>query len=381
MTTKFIPISLAPNYVSQWGTWEAIRELFQNAIDEPEHTIQFMESEGQVHITNTGAIPTSFLMLGNSSKQNNLEKIGQFGEGFKLALLVLARQNKKVVIHNDGDLWEPVIMYSDLFGAECLHIKITETKQHTGSVTVIVSDLTADEFTEIGNKYLTPDRMNVEFEGLGSVAFTKGKVAQLFVKGLYVCDLDTDKDKYAYSYNMAPNMIELDRDRNKVSTWAIQSDIVDMVIASGRMDLLERMASANKPDVRGFSSWRSNHYGGSVGGRTYSQVLDERITASLVQEYGKNVFIINSQFSPKKIHALSQLAANAGRTIAVINNPMYEMVCSNSPLKRLDHNLSSDITPDSLMDILEANKKHMRAKPYRQLKQVAESLLYAEYLD
>lgn len=379
--TKLIPLSLSESYVSAWGTWEAIREILQNAIDEPEHTIQFMESEGKIIVTNSGVIPTASLLLGNSSKQGDSETIGQFGEGFKLALLVLARQGKKVTIINDGDLWEPVFEYSDLFEDKCLHIRVTPGSSSTGSVAVSIEYLTFEEFTEIGNKYLTPDRMDVVFEGSGSQAFTKGKVAQLFVKGLYVCDLDTDKDKYTYSYNMAPNMIQLDRDRNKVSTWAIQSDIVDMVIASGRMDLLQQMASGNKPDVRGFSSWKAHYYGGSCGGQTYSSVLNQRITDSLVQEHGPNVFIINADFSAKKIHALSQLAANAKRNIAIVNNSMYEMVAAKSPLKSLEHEIVKGVTPDSILDLLNANKKHMRSKPYRQLKKAAESLLYSEYLN
>lgn len=381
MTTKLIPLSLSTSYVSSWGTWEAVREILQNAIDEPEHSIQFMESEGKIIVSNSGSIPTSSLLLGNTSKANSDTTIGQFGEGFKLALLVLARQGKKVSIVNDGDLWTPVFKHSPLFNDECLHIEVTETGTTTGSVVVQISDLTFEEFTEIGNKYLSPDRINVEFEGLGSTAITKGKVAQLFVKGLYVCDLDTDKDKYAYSYNMSPNMIELDRDRNRVSTWAIQSDIVDMVIASGRLDLLEQMASTNKPDVRGFSSWKGSYYGGTVGGRTYSQVLDERIYNSLVQEHGEGIFVINSDFSPKKIHALSMLAVSANRTVVIVNNATYEMLSRKSPLKQLVHSIDKKMSPTSLMDVLEANKKHMRAKPYRQLKQAAESLLYAEYLD
>ena len=88
---KKYELSLSRNYVSSWGIEEAIRELLQNAKDSNgEDVIDIDKSSGTITITNKNtSIPSSTLLLGNTSKGDDLDKIGQFGEGYKLALLVL----------------------------------------------------------------------------------------------------------------------------------------------------------------------------------------------------------------------------------------------------------------------------------------------------
>ncbi|MFC7530176.1 ATP-binding protein [Actinoplanes sp. GCM10030250] len=87
VTTLTYPIS--PDYVSSWTEVRALSELIANALDEdPDARVSW--ADGVMIIADDGpGIPEEGLVLGHSTKAT--DQIGQFGEGKKLAALVLAR--------------------------------------------------------------------------------------------------------------------------------------------------------------------------------------------------------------------------------------------------------------------------------------------------
>ncbi|GAA3913858.1 sensor histidine kinase [Actinoplanes auranticolor] len=85
--TLAYPIS--PDYVKSWTPVRAVCELIANALDE-DPTAQVSWANGVLTISDNGpGIPEEGLILGYSTKTT--QQIGQFGEGKKLAALVLAR--------------------------------------------------------------------------------------------------------------------------------------------------------------------------------------------------------------------------------------------------------------------------------------------------
>jgi hypothetical protein len=86
-TTLTYPIS--PDYVKSWTPVRALCELIANALDEdPDARVSW--ANGVMIIADDGpGIPEEGLVLGHSTK--TADQIGQFGEGKKLAALVLAR--------------------------------------------------------------------------------------------------------------------------------------------------------------------------------------------------------------------------------------------------------------------------------------------------
>ncbi len=84
-----MPFPISPDYVKKWTTPRAIVELIANALDEDSEAAVFW-ADGILTIEDQGpGIAQDAFVLGASSKTD--QQIGQFGEGKKLAALVLAR--------------------------------------------------------------------------------------------------------------------------------------------------------------------------------------------------------------------------------------------------------------------------------------------------
>ncbi|MFI7543783.1 hypothetical protein [Actinoplanes sp. NPDC049599] len=88
-TTDTLAYPISPDYVKSWTPVRAVCELIANALDE-DPAAQVSWANGVLTISDNGpGIPEEGLILGYSTK--TVQQIGQFGEGKKLAALVLAR--------------------------------------------------------------------------------------------------------------------------------------------------------------------------------------------------------------------------------------------------------------------------------------------------
>ena len=93
---KTYELSLVKTYVSRWGMAEAVRELIQNALDSESPFIYEFEREADglwaLRLTSEFTVLTpQTLLLGTTSKAEAEDAIGSFGEGYKIAFLVLTR--------------------------------------------------------------------------------------------------------------------------------------------------------------------------------------------------------------------------------------------------------------------------------------------------
>lgn len=211
-------LSITTSYVKSWTVKDAIRELLQNAIDSEDY------SYNEYQIINAGAITPQDFLLGQSTKQDG-GYIGQFGEGLKLALLVLARNNVTVSVTSYPYCYTPSIRWSDNFQAEVLHIDITECTV-PGPVAV-----TFAEPQEMEGLY-TPDR---------GILLDNPK---LYVGGLYICDLP----KFKHGYSLPTGAVNLERDRKTVSDWDLSWEASRLW--SQAADAEQAVALAKDPDYQ-----------------------------------------------------------------------------------------------------------------------------------
>ena len=227
-----IELTISPNYVPNWTIVDAIRELFQNAIDQesqhPGNTMgwEYDNTEQKLYITNkTSVLTAQTLLLGQTSKANDESTIGQFGEGYKIATLVLLRNGKQITFYNYGakEIWRPRFVKSRRFGTDILTFFVEKVSMWSrvpdSDLTIEVSGINEDEFwSQIApsNLYIYEDCYKVlEETEYGDVIDMPGKV---FVKGLFVCDYSP----YKYGYNFKPGYLRLDRDRKMASDFDLR---------------------------------------------------------------------------------------------------------------------------------------------------------------
>lgn len=101
MISKY-ELAISTGYVPDWGIVEAFRELFQNALDNqitnPENTMGWGYDTNTEVLTvsnKTSKLTVDSLLLGSGTKTNDKNTIGKHGEGYKIAFMVLLRNNKK----------------------------------------------------------------------------------------------------------------------------------------------------------------------------------------------------------------------------------------------------------------------------------------------
>lgn len=209
---KKYELSITRDYISSWGTEEAIRELIQNAYDQGNEEIDF--GSGCISITNKNtSIPSSTLALGTTTKRDDLNKVGCYGEGFKLAILVLLREGYDVSISNGNKIWCPMFEYSELFETEVLCI--TETEGQGNNLTFEIEGVPQYVVDELKDSFV-----GINGEGYSSIPTMYGEIltdskykGKMFVNGLPVME----DGKFDYGYNFKPEYVRLDRDRKSIN--------------------------------------------------------------------------------------------------------------------------------------------------------------------
>lgn len=249
--SKVYELPLAPSYVAHWGLKEAVRELLQNAIDSPAEFEYALHDDGLVLRSRGVTLDASTLVLGVTSKADDVKAIGSFGEGYKIALLVLTRLGLPTVVINGPVVWEPQLRQSRQFGTEVLHIverEVITTADHKAPP----NDL---EFRVFG---LTPEDIDAITEAClhmqppveGALTVAQGRIlpsypGKLFVGGLFVCDTELE-----FGYDLKPQFITLERDRQTVADWDLRRLACQMWMETEQHDRIAELISREVMDVK-----------------------------------------------------------------------------------------------------------------------------------
>lgn len=247
---KTYELPLVRNYCANWTVADAIRELLQNNIDYGNGTLTAEVGDTAITLTSPGAfLEPRTLLLGCTSKADDDSAIGSFGEGYKIALLVLARNGIEVNIFNNGLKWTAELRQSDTFGEEVLFIDEVETDFGHGQVEFCIFGLDPEDVKKVIENTLQLQDQKWD-DGRGVYHRTsRGDIlidrpGKLYVNGLFVTDTEL-----TYGYDIKPQYLKLERDRQTVSNWDLKWQTKEMFFELNKPEWLADLMRMNVPDV------------------------------------------------------------------------------------------------------------------------------------
>lgn len=309
-------LSLSEKYVSHWGFWEAIREVLQNAYDqrdldcncEVETTLNY----GKLRIsTSTGELPRSSLLLGESTK--GAEDRGSFGEGYKLALLVLARLGHNVTIFNGDFKWTPKLEYDKKYGCKVLNIYEEVLKPREEGVCFVVDDVSPEMWASVTEN--TTEESGILFEPSES--------GRVYVGGLFVCHM---KD-YKFGYALKPKDVKLDRDRGTVDSFDLSYFTSNLWSEVADRKTLSKLIEDEAEDVRYL-----------INRTTSNSPAAKEIVEDFHEKYGKDTIPVSTQAEVSKAQASGVKFALVPKTIRDMIARVRDIFIPSSggPVERLE---------------------------------------------
>ncbi|MDP3061798.1 MAG: hypothetical protein Q8O40_01100, partial [Chloroflexota bacterium] len=102
---RLLTIGPTATWRTEWGEWEAIRDIVQNALDETEAYSWGRDAQGLwIRDTGKGIAVENFLLGPPVLKSAHAR--GRFGEGMKIAALALLRKGYRVKVETAGrEVW------------------------------------------------------------------------------------------------------------------------------------------------------------------------------------------------------------------------------------------------------------------------------------
>lgn len=210
-----IDYQISKNYCSDWSVYDAIREIVQNAVDSGQEFECFASDMVlQIRTKNVTLDPKVFA-LGESHKDG--DSIGKYGEGLKIAMMVLEREGFCPTIENGSQIIAGEFRMNSVLGVETFVLNFEEDDQVSKDLVIdcIIPPGKLDRkelerrITYFGEPLPTPERVDILQNG----------TPDIYVNGLYV----TDFPGLTFGYNFHPNYITLNRDRNMAHgvTWQL----------------------------------------------------------------------------------------------------------------------------------------------------------------
>lgn len=331
MASKY-ELSISSNYVNNWGVTEAIREIFQNALDEqiqnPKNEMYFSYEDGTLLIGNkNSSLSKSTLLLGVTSKSNSGNTIGQFGEGYKIAVTVLLRLGKTITIYNYGakEIWNTKLVksrrYDGLLVPTFYVDKLMFRKVPNYDLIFEISDISEDEMEDLKDSNLNLQDLSdcdiLESPGYGRILKDPEFKGNIYVSGLYICN----NDDLEYGYDFNPDQIKLGRDRDLVSSFDIGWAVSKMIAAAKDSDRLPSDISTDSEEFRYMGHFMNGHMKENYGLDFIKEHGDDSYPVCTNDEYQN---VIKSNRKPIMVKSWQKDLILESGAIKEITNIGYE---------------------------------------------------------
>ena len=291
-------LTIDTNYVSDWNIAQAVRELFQNSVDSevqnPGNTSywKYDEDTQKLYIGNKySVLNVETLLLGVSTKTDDNTTIGQFGEGYKIATVVLLRTNHPITFYNYGakEVWTTKLVKSRRFNGRLVPTfyvdkKYPWQKVPDNNLTIVVENVTSDDYKLICDYILslhTDIGDTIDCGRFGTILLNPELRGKVFVSGLYVCT----NERLNYGYNIKPVFLQLDRDRKTVDTFNLLWTTSRMWVENQeRTELIEMLYGEDTPPDISY-----------IGSLCNADSIDSTVLDKFLNTYGPDAIPVTSQ--------------------------------------------------------------------------------------
>lgn len=224
---KTYELTLTANYVADWDFNMAIRELIQNGTDqeilEPNNQFSITYENGSIFLKNTkSGLKINTLLLGRSTKTRNEETVGQFGEGYKIAALVLNRLGKTFTVYNHSkdQIWKTRFVNSRRWHDRILVFDVDDLVSEERGLIIEVGNVTKEEYENLQKTWLgfhcDVEKIHTSY---GDILLDEEEANRIYVNGLYIsCSAELK-----YGYDFKPQFLKLERDRMSCDSFDARS--------------------------------------------------------------------------------------------------------------------------------------------------------------
>ena len=246
------PISGA--YCADWGMVEALREIIANMLDaKAEYECTF--SRGTASFIDQGSgFEASCLMFGEGEAKDG-EQIGQFREGLKLALLTLARMDKRVSLETTEFALRSAKMEMTALGKKGLVLYIDNSEKRKGGTEIRVQ-CTKQEYEKATDMFLQlmdDDYRDHEVWSVSVAGAARNAAYPLWGNkkwgSVYVNGLLTDiKTRWLYNYDLRGQAIKsaMNRDRNVLSHTEVEREVFQLWRCCDKVDTIRQFIKATR---------------------------------------------------------------------------------------------------------------------------------------
>lgn len=338
-------LGMSLGYLSEWTVVEAVREIFQNAIDAETMCSQngmfYSYEDGVLRIGNKlCGLNTKSLLLGESAKRDSKDTIGQYGEGYKVATVVLLRLGKTLTIQNPGyrEIWTARVIRSRRYGVDVAVFDVEKAsvfKTDIGSDLVFeIGGITSEEWEQIVTSNLHLQELKKEDyiqAGKSRILLNPEMSGKLFVGGLFV----SRSKRATLGYDLEPSLLKLDRDRTLVDNFDLQFALSRVLCRVKDVDFLE--------DIK--NEWDGEYLLHFLSDDRVTSELCEREFDSFHEKYGEDAIPCSD------MDEFNRLSSNGFNAVMVTHNQM-SYICADP---RYDWNREETLRPDGdLADALES---------------------------
>lgn len=202
-------------YRAEWSTWELVREIVQNALDET-NTLPIITKQGDKVIVSdngTGLSEGEFYLLGKTDKVGK-DMRGKYGEGIKVGFVRLIAKGGTVEARSRD--WICTLDVTEKFNEKVVEYTFNKTSEYLNGVKYIMTGINYDMFTNwIEERFVKSNDAEILYavNNEGQI-LTGNKIGKLYVKDIYVGELPKHSD---FGYNLY--RLELNTDRNYPNYW------------------------------------------------------------------------------------------------------------------------------------------------------------------